>query len=98
MELTRDEVFTKKDCIPMTECGDIEGEIVVVPAEALAEPYRKPKFQLWKAGGGFGCRDHTTGQAVYARCLADDENARWRRHDFIGVLKEEVAEEVGLNE
>ena len=68
---------------------DFEGKVLVMRADTLKESCRCAENQLWYAYGGFGCSPTAFGQAVYAVCLADGEDVRWNRSDFVGVLDEQ---------
>lgn len=76
--------FSESEVKPLSECGDFEGKVMILKPEILDKPYRKRKFLLWQATGGFGCSPSACGRAVYADCLGDKEHARWDRHDFVG--------------
>lgn len=78
--------FTHEDCIKDSNRMEYEGQILVLSPDVLREDYRKPEFQLWKATGGFGCDPNSSGRAVYAECLYDEETHRWNRSDFIGII------------
>lgn len=68
---------------------ELEGKVLVMKPSTLKESYWSPDNQLWVATGGFGCSPNAAGRAVYATCLGDgEENVRWNREDFFGVLKE----------
>ncbi len=58
--------------------------VMILKPDILGKQYRKRKFCLWKATGGFGCSPTAAGRAVFAECLGDKEHARWDRHDFVG--------------
>lgn len=77
-------LFKESEVKPLSECGDFEGKVMILKPELLKLEFRKRKCLLWKATGGFGCDPSLSGRAVYADCLADNEHARWDRHDFVG--------------
>ena len=60
------------------------GKVLVLSPNTLKE-----ENQLWLAQCGFGTAANARGRAVYATCLADGEEARWNREDFLGVLNEQ---------
>ena len=64
------------------------GKVLVLSPNTLKEEYWNTENQLWLAQGGFGTAANARGRAVYATCLADGEEARWNREDFLGVLDE----------
>lgn len=68
---------------------DYDGQVLALSLDALRESCWTPRDQLWVGEGGFGCSPAARGQAVYATCLGDGEQARWNRSDFIGVLDEQ---------
>lgn len=70
--------------------GDLTDKVLVINHLRLGRPYQLPRFQLFKATGGFGCKPNTLGQAVFGYHLADMESARWNRSDFIGVPSDEL--------
>lgn len=83
-----------EDVLPETRLNaDYEGKTLVMDASGLAEEYRHGQFQLWGGAGGFGCDPDALGSAVFAECLFDKESARFRRGDFLGVVKPEVLAE-----
>jgi hypothetical protein len=73
--------------------ADFEGKTLVLAASVLGENYRHGEFQLWGGAGGFGCNPEAMGTAVFVKCLHDGEDARFRRGDFLGVVKPEVIQE-----
>ena len=62
--------------------------VLVLSPNILKEECWSVENQLWLAQGGFGTDPDARGRAVYAVCLADGEESRWNRQDFIGVLDE----------
>lgn len=70
------------------------GLILVLSAKGLSPAYRRSAYQLHRACGGFGCEPGKAGSAIFAACLADGEEARWSRSDFIGYVTPETAAEV----
>ena len=81
------ELFGPEHCLG--DGGDYTGKVLVIHPEMLRESCWDAHNQLWQAYAGFGCSPTAFGQAVYAVCLGDGEEARWERSDFIGVLKDE---------
>lgn len=67
---------------------DYKGKVLILSPDTLRESYWDPRSQLWLAESGFGCAPHARGQAVFATCLGDGEEARWNRSDFTGALDE----------
>ena len=76
---TKTPLFDAAHCEPDSwESLDYEGKVLAMRPEVLKEEYRTGEFQLWLATGG-----------LYATCLADGEETRWDRADFLGVVKDE---------
>lgn len=70
--------------------GDLKDKVLVLAHTKLNRRYQMPRFQLFKATGGFGCSEGTIGSAVFGMFLADNEDARWDRRDFIGIATEDL--------
>ncbi len=81
-------LFTHEHC--EEELDDFEGKVVVISHKHLREKYWSPENQLWLATGGYGCYAGKIGQSVSAVCLIDGDTGNWRRHQVVGVLKEEL--------
>ncbi|MFI3226624.1 MAG: DUF3849 domain-containing protein [Clostridia bacterium] len=81
-------LLTSKHCLSKPEHQNYEGQVVVVNPSYFAEGYLKVENQLWLATGGFGCDPNSSGNAVYATCIADGEKARWERYQILGVVDE----------
>lgn len=82
-------LFEVKHCEPDNSQQDYEGKVIVLSPNTLREECWSRENQLWLCSGGFGSHPNSRGRAVFATCLGDDEQARWNRSDFCGVLKEE---------
>ena len=93
------EAFEKLGLFSVEQCScgmydrNVQGKVLVMSPETLLEEFWSPENQLWLATGGFGCDPKASGRAVYARCLWDDEEVRWNREDFCGVLDEQYLPE-----
>lgn len=83
-------MLTEHDVKKGAYSADYTGQVLVLKADRLAEPYQQPEFQLWKAFGGFGCNPTGFGRAVFVQCLADGEKTRFERYDFHGIATDEV--------
>lgn len=83
----------REQCSAGMYSGDLVGKVLVMKPDTLKEQYWSPQNQLWFATGGFGCDPKASGRAIYAVCLADGEEARWNRENFIGVLDEQYLPE-----
>lgn len=68
---------------------ELEEKILVLNPTRLNDKYKTPEDQLFVATGGFGCSPSASGKAVYGYFLKDNEECRWDRNDFIGILKDE---------
>lgn len=83
------DVIKAEKCIPLRECGDIEGRIVVIRDSVLRPEYRIPTEQIQMAVGGNGTKENARGQSVFCVNVYSGEHTRYNRHDVIGVLKPE---------
>jgi hypothetical protein len=83
-------MLDKDDCIPGSSASEYENQVLILRAERLKPEYRQPKFQLYRAYGGFGCSPDKLGRAVFAKCLEDGEENRWNREDFHGIARPEI--------
>ena len=70
--------------------GDLTGQFLVLSHERLNRRYQMPRFQIFKATGGFGCKEGSLGRAVFGIHPADGEDARWSRSDFIGIASTQL--------
>lgn len=70
--------------------GDLTGKVLVIRHTRLIARYQTPRFQLFKAYGGFGCKEGSLGRAVFGRYLADDTDARRDRSEFIGIADDKL--------
>ena len=82
-------LFGREHCSAGMYDGNVEGKVLVLSPDTLAESYWSQENQLWLATGGFGCEPKAKGRAIYATCLGDGEATVWNREDFVGVLDEQ---------
>ena len=82
-------LFSFEHCEADSKDLDYAGKVLVLSPHILKEAYWTPQSQLWYAQSGFGCDPDSRGRAVFCTCLADGEQTRWERQEFIGVLREE---------
>lgn len=82
-------LFDTEHCEAGTTELDYEGKVLVMRPDTLREDFWEPKYQLWYAHDGFGCRPDAIGRSIRCTCLGDGEHTRWNRTDFIGPIKEE---------
>ena len=80
-------MFSAKHCGESHQ--DYTGKVLILRPSVLADNCRDVKNQLWYGQSGFGLSPTSSGRAVFATCLGDEEKARWNRTDFIGVLDEQ---------
>lgn len=78
--------FTPKEQKSITH-QDLEGKILILNPNRVSGGYRNRPNLLWIARGGFGCSPDCAGRAVFAQCLANQEQARWDRHDFVAEFQ-----------
>ena len=77
---------------PFTD-ESFEGKVVVLNIKVLTPKYQTPENQFWVAQGGFGCNPKLIGTAVWSKALADGEETRWERYDFIGTASVELVKQ-----
>lgn len=95
--------FTKADCcrsmydeVPEGET-DNKGKVCILPLDFLSEDYRKPEYQLFRIGGGFGCTPSGRGNACYGYFCANGDEGRIEKYSFLGIANaetEKIAEEL----
>jgi len=73
--------------------GDLTNKVLVLLHTKLNRRHQIPRFQLFKALGGFGCKERSLGRAVFGVHIADNEDARWNRSDFIGIAQDSLIKE-----
>lgn len=83
-------LITREDRGVSPLVGDLTGKVLVIAHTRLNRRYQSPRFQLFKAYGGFGCKEGTLGSAVFGKYLADEEDDRRDRHEFIGIADDEL--------
>lgn len=83
-------LFDCTHCEPDSPDTDYEGKVLVLSKDILREACWRPEDQLWLALDGFGCSPTAIGRSIRSVCLGDGEQTRWNRHDFVGVLKDEL--------
>ena len=86
-------MFDHRHRVPDSEMSDYTGKILILRDDVLAEEYKSPDYQLFRAGSGFGCDPSSSGRAVFGKFLADGEETRFNRGDFVGVLDEQYLPE-----
>ena len=82
-------LFGPEHCINSEKGLDYTGKVLALRPDVLKESCWSARNQVWLGEAGFGCSPTARGQAVYATCLGDGEQARWDRADFIGVLDDQ---------
>jgi len=78
-------MLTADDCIKGSGTDNYTGKLLILKPEALAEWCREPESQLWICLNGNGARPDAMGRSVFVQNLADGENGRWDRSDFLGI-------------
>lgn len=86
-------LFDQTHCEPDTASRDFGGRVVVLRPDDLKESALTPESQLWLCTDGFGSRAGAIGREVPAANLADGEQAKLCREDFIGVIREDCLPE-----
>ena len=86
-------MFDHRHCIPDSKASDYSDKILIVRADWLNENYKEPKYQLFRAGSGFGCSPTASGRAVFGEFLYDGEKTRFDRGDFVGVIDDQYLPE-----
>lgn len=86
----RENFYTIDDVVENGLKENVEGKVLILHLNRLSANYQKPKYQLVRAIGGFGCKPDTIGTKVFVEFLEDGEHGTFRRGDFIGVAKDEL--------
>jgi hypothetical protein len=78
-----------KDFFKPEEIGQLpdnyNGHWLIVRPTWPKQEFRKRRFLVWQAQGGFGCDPTKIGRAVFAECAGDGEHGvRFDRGDFVG--------------
>lgn len=76
---------------------DNRGKVCILPLDFLSADYRKPEYQLFRIGSGFGCTPTGRGNACYGYFCANGDECRIEKYDFLGVANDEavkIAEEL----
>lgn len=83
-------LITSSDEGLMPLVGDLTGCNLVLSHTRLNRRYQLPRFQIFKATGGFGCKEGSLGSKVFGVFVADNEDSAYRRSDFIGIATAEL--------
>lgn len=81
--------ITADMCIPLSECGDIAGKVMVVRTRDLRPEYRSVEHQLIYVTSGNGTRKEGLGTACYCTELYSGNDTRWEWYNLQGEIKEE---------
>lgn len=85
-------IIDKSECKPLSE--NILNKLVVIKVDFFKTEFRKAKYQLVLATGGFGCDASKMGNAVYViECCENPESYRQERYNLIGEPTEELIAE-----
>jgi len=86
-------LFDENDVVSKSRMEDYTKKYLLLKPDSLRATYRSAKFQLFYAGGGFGCVPDKLGSAVFGYFCADGETTRFERSSFMGIATDEAAEE-----
>lgn len=86
-------LFNASHCMEDRNSSDFTNKILVLNPSLLKDEFKKPEYQLILAECGFGCAPTASGRKVFGRFLFDEERCQYTRHDFIGVIKDELLPE-----
>lgn len=90
----RKDLFTSEDIDKSQD--NYEGKMIVLYPSFLNEDYKNPQNQLLRGCGGFGCHPEKIGTKVFGTYVIDGVDEVTRRNYVMGVIKNSVANEVGL--
>lgn len=82
-------LLSEKECLKNSYKEDYENKLLILCPETLNDQSRKPVFQYFYAKGGFGCKPENLGKKIFGTFIADGENTRFSRSDFIGIADRE---------
>jgi len=80
--------ITAAHCYQNDYGQDITGEIVAIEASVLRPEWRRGDCQLVFVTHGGGARANPRSSAVFCYHLSDGKEARYERHQVLGVIKE----------
>lgn len=83
-------LFSAAHCMEDRNGTDFTNKVLVLNPSLLKDEFKKPEYQLILAEFGFGCAPSASGRKVFGQFLFDGERCQYNRHDFIGVLREEL--------
>ena len=83
------DTLTYDDCIPDSQYGNYEGQLVVIRPDILQRDKQTADYQLCRALSGFGCDPSAGGRAVFCRTIYDERSMRYDRTDVLGIIKPE---------
>ena len=86
-------LFDGTQCIAIRDFQTVVGQVLVVNPDCLVDEHKTPDTQLFLAKYGNGCRPNAIGRSIFGEFLIDGEQARYHRHEFLGVLKPELLPE-----
>lgn len=84
----------RHSCLADSREQDYMGQTLVLNYDVLKPEYRNRPNQLWLATGGFGCSPTARGRRIFVTNLFDGEKTSFYRHEFSGIVKPEIREEV----
>ena len=80
-------IITPEQCHPNDYAQDITGEVVAIKPSVLRPEYRRGDQQLVFVTHGGGALANPRSTSVYCYHLSDGKQARFERHDVLGVIK-----------
>lgn len=83
-------LYSASHCLEDRSGTDFKDKVLVLNPSLLKDEYKKPEYQLILADSGFGCSPTASGRKVFGQFLYDGERCQYTRHDFIGVLRDEL--------
>ncbi len=83
-------LFSAAHCLDDRNGTDFTNKVLVLNPSLLKDEFKRPEYQLILAECGFGCSPTASGRKVFGQFLFDGERCQYNRHDFIGILKEEL--------
>ncbi|NCB42277.1 MAG: DUF3849 domain-containing protein [Clostridia bacterium] len=86
-------LYSAVHCMEDHNGVDFTNKVLVLSPNLLKDEYKKPEYQLVLAECGFGCSPSASGRKVFGKFLFDGERCQYNRHDFIGVLQDELVPE-----
>ncbi len=84
-----DDPLTKRDCIPIKEDSNLNGQIIVIRSDVLRPEFQRSPRQLYVCTGGFGASTKSRGRTCYCTRLFDGVQTSFYRQDVLGTIPQE---------